>query len=151
MPTVEKALCRAGLSLGNMDLTELKEAFAAQAIACLKSWNIANDDPRHNVNGSGISLGHPVGATGVRILADLLRETGCNDPACWPDALPRGACVEHDVMRNQQDSRLLERMPKEPGCDCAGLGNTLSCKGSARPVKRMPLISVDPDTSGEAP
>lgn len=74
VPAVERALQRAGLGLGDMDLIELNEAFAAQVIACLKSWNVANDDARLNVNGSGISLGHPVGATGVRILANLLRE-----------------------------------------------------------------------------
>lgn len=74
VPSVERALARADLTLGDMDLIELNEAFAAQVIACLKSWNVANDDLRLNVNGSGISLGHPVGATGVRILANLLRE-----------------------------------------------------------------------------
>ncbi|MBF9032649.1 acetyl-CoA C-acyltransferase [Rhodobacterales bacterium HKCCE2091] len=74
VPAVEKALDRAGLTLGDMDLVELNEAFAAQVLACLASWNLAADDPRLNVNGSGISLGHPVGATGVRILANLLRE-----------------------------------------------------------------------------
>jgi acetyl-CoA C-acetyltransferase len=74
VPAVERALGRAGLTLKDMDLIELNEAFAAQVIACLKSWNVANDDSRLNVNGSGISLGHPVGATGVRILANLLRE-----------------------------------------------------------------------------
>ena len=74
VPAVEKALGRAGLTLNDMDLIELNEAFAAQVLACLKSWDVAGDDPRLNVNGSGISLGHPVGATGVRILANLLRE-----------------------------------------------------------------------------
>ena len=74
VPSVEKALGRAGLSLADMNLIELNEAFAAQVLACLKSWKVAADDERLNVNGSGISLGHPVGATGVRILANLLRE-----------------------------------------------------------------------------
>ncbi|MDF1793207.1 MAG: acetyl-CoA C-acetyltransferase [Roseovarius sp.] len=74
VPSVERALSRAGLTLGDMDLIELNEAFAAQVIACLRSWKVANNDARLNVNGSGISLGHPVGATGVRILANLLRE-----------------------------------------------------------------------------
>ena len=57
-----------------MDVIELNEAFAAQALAVLQSWNLEADDPRINPNGSGISLGHPVGATGGRILATLLRE-----------------------------------------------------------------------------
>lgn len=74
VPSVARALERANLSMNDIDLIELNEAFAAQVIACLKSWNVANNDERLNVNGSGISLGHPVGATGVRILANLLRE-----------------------------------------------------------------------------
>lgn len=74
VPSAAKALGKAGLEMKDIDLLELNEAFAAQVIACLKSWNVANDDARLNVNGSGISLGHPVGATGVRILANLLRE-----------------------------------------------------------------------------
>ena len=69
--TMEKA---EKLGLNDMDLIELNEAFAAQVIACLRSWGVSNTDERLNVNGSGISLGHPVGATGVRILANLLRE-----------------------------------------------------------------------------
>ena len=56
-----------------MDLVELNEAFAPQVLAVLKGWNW-NDPDRLNVNGSGISLGHPIGATGVRILATLLHE-----------------------------------------------------------------------------
>jgi acetyl-CoA C-acetyltransferase len=56
-----------------MDLVELNEAFAAQALAVLKGWDW-NDPDRLNVNGGGISLGHPIGATGVRILATMLHE-----------------------------------------------------------------------------
>lgn len=75
VPAVKKALDRAGLTLADIDLVELNEAFAAQVLACLRSWDFGKDDQaRLNVNGSGISLGHPVGATGVRILATLLRE-----------------------------------------------------------------------------
>jgi len=75
VPAVAKALGKAGLTLADMDLIELNEAFAAQVLACTKSWRFGKDDyARLNVNGSGISLGHPVGATGVRILATLLRE-----------------------------------------------------------------------------
>jgi acetyl-CoA C-acetyltransferase len=58
-----------------MDLIELNEAFAAQVLACTKALNFEPADyERLNVNGSGISLGHPVGATGVRILSTMLRE-----------------------------------------------------------------------------
>ncbi|MFE7421988.1 acetyl-CoA C-acetyltransferase [Rhodococcus sp. NPDC057529] len=75
VPSTERALKRAGLSLADIDLIELNEAFAAQALAVTREWNFgAADFQRTNVNGSGISLGHPVGATGVRILATLLRE-----------------------------------------------------------------------------
>lgn len=74
VPASEKALGRLGLTLADMDVIELNEAFAAQALAVLQSWNLEADDPRINPNGSGISLGHPVGATGGRILATLLRE-----------------------------------------------------------------------------
>jgi acetyl-CoA C-acetyltransferase len=75
VPSTEKALKRAGLTLADIDLIELNEAFAAQALAVTREWNFGTTDfERTNVNGSGISLGHPVGATGVRILATLLRE-----------------------------------------------------------------------------
>jgi acetyl-CoA C-acetyltransferase len=75
VPATEVALARAGLSLADLDLIELNEAFAAQVLACTRSWGFgAADFERLNVNGSGISLGHPVGATGARILATMLRE-----------------------------------------------------------------------------
>lgn len=70
-----KALARAGLNLKDMDLIELNEAFAAQVLSCTRSMDLSADDhARINVNGSGIALGHPVGATGARILANLSRE-----------------------------------------------------------------------------
>jgi acetyl-CoA C-acetyltransferase len=75
VPATEVALGRAGLSLAAMDLVELNEAFAAQVLAVTRSWGFGADDfDRLNVNGSGISIGHPVGATGGRILATMLRE-----------------------------------------------------------------------------
>jgi acetyl-CoA C-acetyltransferase len=75
VPAVAAALGRAGLTLDDMDLIELNEAFAAQVLACTREWKFDDDDfERLNVNGSGISLGHPVGATGGRILATLTRE-----------------------------------------------------------------------------
>jgi acetyl-CoA C-acetyltransferase len=70
-----KALGHLGLKLSDMDLIELNEAFASQVLACTREWSFARADfERLNVNGSGISLGHPVGATGGRILSTLLRE-----------------------------------------------------------------------------
>lgn len=74
VPATEKALSRLGLTLDDMSVIELNEAFAAQTLAVLRSWKVEPDDERLNPNGSGISLGHPVGATGARILATLLRE-----------------------------------------------------------------------------
>jgi acetyl-CoA C-acetyltransferase len=75
VPATERALARADLSLADLDLIELNEAFAAQVLAVTREWKfVAADFERMNVNGSGISLGHPVGATGVRILTTLLRE-----------------------------------------------------------------------------
>jgi len=73
VPAVKKLLARTGLSFGQLDLVELNEAFAAQALAVLKGWGW-DDADRLNVNGGGISLGHPIGATGVRILATMLHE-----------------------------------------------------------------------------
>lgn len=75
VPASDLALSRAGLKLADMDLVELNEAFAAQVLAVTTEWGFAESDfDRLNVNGSGISLGHPVGATGTRILATLSRE-----------------------------------------------------------------------------
>ena len=75
VPASRAALERAGLKLSDMDLIELNEAFAAQVLACTREWQFgAADFERLNVHGSGISLGHPVGATGTRILATLARE-----------------------------------------------------------------------------
>jgi acetyl-CoA C-acetyltransferase len=75
VPATEVALAKAGLSLAEMDVIELNEAFAAQALAVLKEWDFGPADrERTNVHGSGISLGHPVGATGGRMLATLARE-----------------------------------------------------------------------------
>jgi acetyl-CoA C-acetyltransferase len=75
VPATEAALAKAGLRLSDIDVIELNEAFAAQALAVMREWNFgAADFDRTNVHGSGISLGHPVGATGGRMLATLARE-----------------------------------------------------------------------------
>lgn len=75
VPATEAALAKAGLSLSDIDLIELNEAFAAQALAVMRAWEFTDADrDRTNVHGSGISLGHPVGATGGRMLATLARE-----------------------------------------------------------------------------
>lgn len=76
VPAVQKVLARTGLRFDQMDLIELNEAFACQALACVKGWGSSMDalEDKLNVNGSGISLGHPVGATGARIMSTLLHE-----------------------------------------------------------------------------
>ena len=77
VPAVERLFARSGLAWQDIGLVELNEAFAPQVLAVLKGWGWADGDSRLdmlNVNGSGISLGHPIGATGGRILANLLRE-----------------------------------------------------------------------------
>jgi acetyl-CoA acetyltransferase family protein len=62
-----KALEKAGLTLNDIDIIELNEAFAAQALACTRAWGLADDDPRINPNGGAIAIGHPLGVTGARI------------------------------------------------------------------------------------
>jgi acetyl-CoA C-acetyltransferase len=75
VPAVAKALQRAGLEMRDIDLFEVNEAFAAQVLACFRAWEWTEQDlERVNVNGSGISLGHPVGATGARILTTMAHE-----------------------------------------------------------------------------
>jgi acetyl-CoA C-acetyltransferase len=75
VPAVARTLSVAGIAIKEVDLLEVNEAFAVQVLACTREWGFAPGDfDRLNVNGSGISLGHPVGATGARILATLARE-----------------------------------------------------------------------------
>ncbi|EGD53371.1 acetyl-CoA acetyltransferase [Gordonia neofelifaecis NRRL B-59395] len=69
-----KALARAGLTLDDIDLIELNEAFAAQVLAVLSEWGVDAADERLNPNGSGISLGHPIGATGARLVVTAAHE-----------------------------------------------------------------------------
>ncbi|MGU3492976.1 acetyl-CoA C-acetyltransferase [Xanthobacteraceae bacterium A53D] len=73
VPASKRLFAKTGMSLGEMDLIEVNEAFACQVLAVLKAWDFADQD-RVNVNGSGISLGHPIGATGVRIMTTMLHE-----------------------------------------------------------------------------
>ncbi len=75
VPATAAALAKAGLALSDIDVIELNEAFAAQALAVMREWKFTSvDRDRTNIHGSGISLGHPVGATGGRMLASLARE-----------------------------------------------------------------------------
>ena len=74
IPASEKALARAGLEVADLDLVELNEAFAAQAVACRNELGI--DPEKVNVNGGAIALGHPLGCSGARILTTLVHELG---------------------------------------------------------------------------
>ena len=76
VPAVAKLFGRLGLGFDDLDLIELNEAFAVQVLSVLQGWGtkLEDLDGRLNVNGSGISLGHPIGATGARILTTMLHE-----------------------------------------------------------------------------
>jgi acetyl-CoA acetyltransferase len=67
VPAANLALKRTGLTLKDIDIIELNEAFAAQCLACIRAWGIKDDDPRINPNGGAIAIGHPLGMTGARI------------------------------------------------------------------------------------
>ncbi|MFF2369232.1 acetyl-CoA C-acetyltransferase [Agromyces sp. NPDC058110] len=74
VPAANRALARAGIRFADLDVIELNEAFAVQVLACLAEWGVDAEDPRLNPRGSGISIGHPIGATGIRMLATLAHE-----------------------------------------------------------------------------
>ncbi len=74
-----KALAKAGLTIDQMDVIELNEAFAAQAIACIRAWGLKDDDPRINPNGGAIALGHPLGVSGARIAYSAALELNLTD------------------------------------------------------------------------
>jgi acetyl-CoA C-acetyltransferase len=74
VPAIRKALARAGLTLADMDVIEINEAFATQVLGCLKRLEIAEDDTRINPNGGAIAIGHPLGASGARIALSTARQ-----------------------------------------------------------------------------
>jgi acetyl-CoA acyltransferase len=74
VPATKKALERAGLSMDDIGLVELNEAFAAQVLAVLHEWGMDPEDERLNPNGGAIALGHPIGCSGARILTTLVHE-----------------------------------------------------------------------------
>ena len=80
MPAVGKLMSKINMSLDDMDLIELNEAFAAQVLSVLREWKLKDED-KLNVNGSGVSLGHPIAATGARILTTLLYEMRAGMPS----------------------------------------------------------------------
>jgi 3-oxoadipyl-CoA thiolase len=74
LPASRRALARAGLDIGAMDVIELNEAFAAQVLAVLRGLGLSDDAPHVNLNGGGIALGHPLGASGARLVATAMYE-----------------------------------------------------------------------------
>ena len=74
VPSSRKALEQAGLTLDQMDVIELNEAFAAQSLACMRELGMKDDDPRVNPNGGAIAIGHPLGMSGARLLLTAARE-----------------------------------------------------------------------------
>jgi acetyl-CoA C-acetyltransferase len=74
VPASKKALARAGLSIKDMDVIEINEAFAAQVLACLKGLEVDLEDSRVNPNGGAIALGHPLGCSGARIALTAARQ-----------------------------------------------------------------------------
>ncbi|HEY9475116.1 MAG TPA: acetyl-CoA C-acyltransferase, partial [Mycobacteriales bacterium] len=74
IPSTQKALARAGLSIGDIGLFELNEAFAVQVLAFLEHFGIADDDPRVNPYGGAIAVGHPLASSGVRLMTQLARQ-----------------------------------------------------------------------------
>jgi len=73
-PATRKVLELTGLNLGQMEVIELNEAFAAQGLAVLRELGLADDDPRVNPNGGAIALGHPLGASGARLVTTALNQ-----------------------------------------------------------------------------
>lgn len=76
LPATSKLLARLALTMDDFDVVELNEAFAAQALACLRAWDLDDNDPRVNMNGGAIALGHPLGMSGARITGSAALELG---------------------------------------------------------------------------
>ena len=74
VPASQKALARAGLTIADMDIIELNEAFASQGLATLRALGVADDDPRVNPNGGAIAMGHPLGMSGARLVLGAAHE-----------------------------------------------------------------------------
>jgi acetyl-CoA acyltransferase len=81
VPSTEKALAKAGLSISDIDLFEVNEAFAVQVLAFLDHFGIADDDPRVNPMGGAIAVGHPLASSGIRLMNNLARDFEMNPKA----------------------------------------------------------------------
>ena len=123
---------RAGIRFDDLDVIELNEAFAVQVLACLADWGVDAEDPRLNPRGSGISIGHPIGATGIRMLATLAHEL----PALDGDARARD-----DVHR---------RRPGARGGVRAGLSSPLRSVGDERSAVDDDVLAGDEAPAGDA-
>jgi acetyl-CoA acyltransferase len=105
----KKALAKAGLTLADMDIIELNEAFAAQSIACLKELGLQNDDIRLNVNGGAIALGHPLGMSGARIIYSAALELH-NDNLLENDKVKKYALATMCIGVGQGYAIILEKV-----------------------------------------
>ena len=79
VPASRKALTRAGINMDDLDVIELNEAFSSQALGCMKQMNLNFDDERINIDGGALAIGHPLGASGCRVVgkaADILMRNG---------------------------------------------------------------------------
>jgi acetyl-CoA acetyltransferase len=74
IPAIQKLLARLEMSIGQIDVLELNEAFAAQALACTRAFGLPDDSEKVNPNGGAIALGHPLGMSGARLVVTLLHE-----------------------------------------------------------------------------
>jgi acetyl-CoA acyltransferase len=83
VPATKKALDRAGISLDDVGLVELNEAFAAQVLACVHEWGMDPEDERLNPNGGAVAIGHPLGCSGARILTTLVHEMKRRDDVLY--------------------------------------------------------------------
>lgn len=99
-----KALEKAGLTMDDIDVIELNEAFAAQALACIRAWGLADNDPRLNPNGGAIAIGHPLGVTGARIVYSAALEL--------QEQQKRYALVTMCVGVGQGYAAIIERIPE---------------------------------------
>ena len=130
VPATAKALARAGLALAEMDVIELNEAFAAQALAVLRQWGLADDAPHVNANGGAIAIGHPLGASGARLAATAiagLHSTGGRYALCTM-CIGVGQGVAADTRTRVMYASRLE---PQPAGDAVDLSSRSACSQSS--------------------
>ena len=139
VPATAKALERAGLTLGDLGLIELNEAFAAQSLAVTREWGLADDDPRVNVNGGAIALGHPLGCSGARLVTTLVHELAVRDDvrhalAAMCIGVGQGIAMVLERARRREAGQRVRRWPEA--------WSTSEPRGELRRVRRR-LVSGD--------